>query len=270
MYRFPRLHRLARATVPQGLKRILQRAISFDLWYDLTQTSSELERSAALYAQPGDRAGQTSPDELTALGVKYGTSKLTAGYLRHYWMHFAPIRSAVRKVVEIGVDDGASLRMWEEFFPEAAIFGIDIAERCRSFQGGRRRVFIGDQRDEGFLRSIIEQTGGDFDLVIDDGEHSDLAVLKSFAWLFPAVVDHGIYAVEDLLGLHRALKFFRELEAHLNYWPPGVPASKWPEVSSFPGEVPWLTRNITGIHFHRFLCLINRGFNPEDNPHLVR
>jgi hypothetical protein len=270
MYRFPRLHRVARAAFPQKLKRVLQGAIGFDVWYDLTQTSVELERAVALFARSAERVRRRNPDELTTLGEKYGTSKLTVGYLEHYWMHFGPIRSSVRKLLEIGVDDGASLRMWEEFFPQATIIGIDIDERCRAFEGGRRRVFIGNQRDESFLRSIIEETGGDFDIVIDDGEHSDLAVLKSFAWLFPAMTDHGIYAIEDLIGLHRALKFFRELEVHLNYWPPGIPTSKWPEVSSFAGELPWLTRNITGIHFHRYLCLINRGFNPEDNPYLLR
>jgi hypothetical protein len=62
------------------------------------------------------------------------------------------------------------------------------------------------------------------------------------------------------------LSTFCTLESQVNYWPRGVPVSKWPELSRF--DAPWLTRNITGVHFYRFLCLINRGHNPEDNPYL--
>ena len=270
MYRFPRLHRLAKRALPSRLKHAVQRSISFDLWFDLDQTAAEVERAARLYAKPVEREGCNGENELTELANRYKPTKMELDYLRHYWLHFGPIRAQVRKLVEIGVETSASMQMWEAFFPNAAIYGIDIDERCLAIAGGRRQVFIGDQRDEGFLRDFIERTGGAFDIVIDDGEHSDLAVLKSFAWLFPALTDNGIYAVEDLQGLHRALKFFRELERRINYWPSGVPYTKWPELTSLSDDVPWLTRNITGIHFHRFLCLINRGHNPEDNPYLRR
>jgi hypothetical protein len=270
MYRFPRLRQFAKSVLPERARRAAAGVVKFDLWFDLDQAAQEIERSAALYARATPRIPRTSTDELTLIAGKYRPTKMGLDYLRHYWLHFAPIRDEVQKVVEIGVHTPASMRMWEEFFPNAMIYGIDIDENCRDMEGGRRRVFIGNQRDEGFLREFIERTGGAFDIVIDDGEHSDFSVLKSFAWLFPALTDHGIYAIEDLLALKRALRFFRALEEKINYWPEGVPFEKWPELASLPEGAGWLARNITGIHFHRFLCLVNRGHNPEDNPYLRR
>src|SRR5262249_38424110 len=141
---------------------------------------------------------------------------------------------------------------------------------CQAFSGGRRRVFIGDQKDPEFLHSMIAETGGGFDIVIDDGEHSEPAILKSFSVLFPALSDHGIYAVEDIENLPRVSSFFRELERCVNYWPQGFPQSNWQRLREFDDGATWLDRNVVGLHFYRYLCIVNRGFNPEDNPNLQK
>jgi hypothetical protein len=206
---------------------------------------------------------------LHRLAVKYHPSKRQQDYIRHYALHFTPIREAVTRFVEIGVQTPGSLLMWEEFFPNATIYGIDIDEKCREFTGGRRQVVIGDQKDEAFLRHFIETTGGEFDIVVDDGEHSEAAILTSFAWLFPALSSHGIYAIEDLLSHRNVLSYLRTLEEHINYWPEDYPGMDWPYLYTFDdAAASWLDRNVVGLHFHRHLCLVNRGFNPEDNRYL--
>jgi hypothetical protein len=205
---------------------------------------------------------------LHRLAVKYKPSKRQHNYIKHYWLHFAPVREQVKSFVEIGVQTPGSMMMWEEFFPNATIYGIDIDEKCREFAGGRRQIVIGDQKNEAFLRDFIDRTGGQFDVIVDDGEHSEAAILTSFCWLFPAMSTHGIYAVEDLIDLRNALRFFRSLEKHINYWPKDYPGMDWPYLYTFDEAANWLDRNVVGLHFYRYLCLVNRGFNPEDNPYL--
>jgi hypothetical protein len=231
-----------------------------------TETCENGERSSVGPARQPTQHDHT--DLLQQLAAKHEPSKAQQDYIRHYAAHFGPIRDRVRSLVEIGVQSPRSLNMWEEYFPNATIYGLDIDPACEAFTGGRRRVFIGDQKDPVFLRRLIAETGGGFDIVIDDGEHSEPAILKTFSVLFPALADHGLYAVEDIENLPRVSRFFRELERNVNYWPNGFAESDWQRLRQFDNRATWLDRNVVGLHFYRYLCVVNRGFNPEDNPSL--
>ncbi len=68
---------------------------------------------------------------LEKLGEKYLPSKRMHNYLIYYWMHFRDIRLEVKSVLEIGIQTDRSIRMWEEFFPNAIIYGIDIDPKCK-------------------------------------------------------------------------------------------------------------------------------------------
>jgi hypothetical protein len=250
--------------------------------FDLERFTREIAQAAALIASPEATPREAAlpklkgkweeanrqEDLLHRLAAKYKPSKRYHNYIERYSLHFAPVRERVRKVVEIGVQTPASLLMWEEYFPAATVYGIDIDEACRGFAGGRKEVWIGDQKDEAFLQAFVAGTGGGFDIVIDDGEHSETAILKSFCWLFPALGDHGIYAVEDIIEMPNVARFFRAIERSIGYWPPGFETVDWPYLHKFDDGAPWLARNVVGLHFYRYLCIVNRGFNPQDNPYL--
>jgi hypothetical protein len=215
------------------------------------------------------------PDNLLEqLGRKYKPSKRSHNYLPYYWMHFRDIRLQVKKVCEIGLQNDFSIRMWEEFFPNAKIYGIDIDPKCRQFAGGRRQVFIGDQGDKSFLRRFVEETGGGLDVVIDDGSHIVQHQLDTFEILFPALSSHGIYAMEDTGGVVGDYERFtvnslQQLAAHVLYWPRGYPPSDWPRLSSFPDSASWADRHVVGVAVYRWLAFVFRGQNPGDNPYLL-
>lgn len=137
---------------------------------------------------------------LDELAIKYLTDKcsLRHGYTERYNCYFLPIRANRMKVVEIGVGAGASMKMWEEYFPNSQIYGIDTEHSCKDFEDSRVKVFIGDQADMGFLKRFAEQTGGNFDIIIDDGGHKVHQQLTSFMVLFKHVKQGGAYVVEDL------------------------------------------------------------------------
>lgn len=214
-----------------------------------------------------------APDNpLEQLGAKYLPSKRLHNYLPHYWMHFRDIRHEVSTVIEIGLQRDHSIRMWEEFFPNATIYGIDIDPRCQQFAGGRRKVLIGDQGDAAFLRRVIEQTGSP-DIVIDDGSHRVAHQLTTFNLLFPALASHGVYVVEDtgaVVGDYqlRTVNALQGLVESIMHWPEGVAPEDWPRLGSFPAGTPWAARNIVGIAFYRWIVFVMRGKNPEDNPYL--
>lgn len=209
---------------------------------------------------------------LEELGAKYLPSKRLHNYLIYYWMHFRDIRFDVKKVIEIGVQTDRSIRMWEDFFPNATIYGVDIDSKCKQFEGGRRKILIGDQSDSDFCHQVIQETSGEIDIIIDDGSHRVEHQLKSFSLLFPAMTDHGIYVIEDVgvgdpeLATVNALK---GLIDSIMYWPKGFATRNWPHLVDFPDEAKWIDKNVIGIAFYRWIVFVMRGKNPQDNPFLT-
>jgi 23S rRNA U2552 (ribose-2'-O)-methylase RlmE/FtsJ len=123
----------------------------------------------------------------------------------HKWHHYfdvyhaelAAFRGKPVRMLEIGVQQGGSLRMWQEYLgPQARIFGMDIdpATARHALPGGK--VFIGDQADQDFLRRCLEETGP-LDIVIDDGGHTMRQMINSFEVLYPTLNKPGVYIVED-------------------------------------------------------------------------
>jgi hypothetical protein len=119
-------------------------------------------------------------------------------YLEIYDRHLARFRDKPVRLLEIGVHKGGSLQIWRKYFgPRAVIFGIDISESCRAFDGSEAAVRIGSQSDAQFLKQVVAEMGG-LDVVIDDGGHVAEQQRASFAILFPLLSDEGAYLCEDL------------------------------------------------------------------------
>ncbi|MEQ9446602.1 MAG: hypothetical protein RJS98_13635 [Rhodospirillaceae bacterium] len=208
-------------------------------------------------------------NDLEVLGETHLPTKRRHDYLQHYWRHLQHFRESARKVVEIGVQTPRSVKTWAEFFPNAIIYGIDIDEKCREFSEDRIDIHIGDQMDEKFLLDFVEKTGGDFDVVIDDGLHTPYSILRSFSYLYPALQDHGIYVIEDVQRQPETLNFINYLISCVNYYPDDVSLSEWPGLSEFEQNLPWSIHNTVGVSCYRYITFINRGFNPRDNKFLI-
>ena len=67
------------------------------------------------------RAGEGG--ELGALATKYGTDKGPKyhNYTETYEYFFRPVKETARNICEIGIEEGASLKMWEGYFRRASI-----------------------------------------------------------------------------------------------------------------------------------------------------
>jgi Methyltransferase domain len=135
---------------------------------------------------------------LDDLGIRHGTDKsvLNHDYLRHYERILAPFQSQPITLLEIGVFRGESLAMWEEWFPKAAIVGVDIHPECAQYAGGRREVEIGSQADAAFLNDLGQRRKPH--VIIDDGSHRADHIQLTFETLFPHLQPGGVYIIEDV------------------------------------------------------------------------
>jgi len=114
-----------------------------------------------------------------------------------YDKHFAPFRDQPINILEIGVLRGGSMRMWEKYFPNANIFGIDIDKDCLQYQSDRTKIFIGDQSDVSFLRNVKAKIPR-VDILIDDGSHRAKDQKATFEEMYYHVRKPGVYLIEDI------------------------------------------------------------------------
>ncbi len=151
---------------------------------------------------------------LVELGTKYSSDKL------HWHSYFNDSMypklfqgMEVKRLLEIGIGErglmqpflpkgveychGSSLRVWREYFPDAEIYGVDIREDLL-FQEDRIHTMRCDQSKIEDLLAVWNWSGGDFDVVIDDGSHQFEHQQCTAGVLLPLMKPGSLYVVEDI------------------------------------------------------------------------
>ena len=120
-------------------------------------------------------------------------------YLEEYHRLFEPLRLQPIRLLELGVHQGLSMKMWEQYFPQATIVGLDGEVRPDIFPVDPRFHFMhGAQDDPVLLDKAITAAGGPFHIIIDDCSHLGCHSARSFAYLFSNGLEPGgIYVIED-------------------------------------------------------------------------
>lgn len=127
------------------------------------------------------------------IGSKSGSDKIYHhGYHRFYDKY---IRRDIKKILEIGIEQGHSVNLWLEYCPEATVYGLDIKTECIN---GRVHIYKGDQSSGSDLEKLVVHTGNDIDVILDDGSHIPEHQLFSFDKLFASMKPGGIYIIEDI------------------------------------------------------------------------
>ena len=143
---------------------------------------------------------------LLALAHKYKPTKffpyLHTGYHRFYEKLFEPLRHKKIKFLEIGLDNGNGSLLWEEYFTKAEFHGIEYSSNKvndASKKVNKINIHYGSQEDVNFLRRFKQQSGGNFDIIIDDGGHHFEHQVNSYKYLFlDNLKAGGIYIIEDI------------------------------------------------------------------------
>lgn len=115
------------------------------------------------------------------------------------------------KFLEIGLGcdmlygPGASVVVWKDIFKghDVDIWEAEFDAACvkKSKEEGKLEdieALTGDQADPVVLQRWIQESGGKFDVIIDDGGHKSNQVLGSFKALWPELNPGGNYFIEDL------------------------------------------------------------------------
>lgn len=141
---------------------------------------------------------------LNDLGVKYKADKSSIfhNYLDFYQEQL-PDRDFSGRLLEIGVMDGASMKMWRDYYPNAEIVGIDIKPMDFMHNDDWKvpesiKLIQCDGTDPKQTKKL-----GNFDIIIDDGSHYWADQQKSFDILYKQQLNEGgVYILEDLWTSH--------------------------------------------------------------------
>ena len=96
-------------------------------------------------------------------------------------------------LLEVGVWRGYSLAMWQDYFTDSRIVGVDIdLSRCELDVDARRC----DATNAGELQMVLGDLA--FDYIIDDGSHRLEDQQASFRVLWDRLKPAGRYFVEDI------------------------------------------------------------------------
>lgn len=137
---------------------------------------------------------------LNDIGLRYDADKSSRfhNYLDFYEKHL-PGRDFSGRLLEIGVMDGFSMRMWREYYPRAEIIGLDIKDMHHLYNDTWQvpksvQLLKLDGTNAAQLKPL-----GMFDIIIDDGSHMTADQQKSFEILYYNQLNAGgIYILEDL------------------------------------------------------------------------
>lgn len=211
---------------------------------------------------------------LDGLALKAGTDKSSQShhYTKAYAQYFSPLKEKPIKFLEIGIGEGSSVKLWENYFPNAELHFIDIGSTYIKYFSERSHYHFIDQTNAMGLKTFGDQTGL-FDIIIDDGGHSMMQQLVSFQTLFPYVKPGGLYVIEDLhtsywsylyggsgilgkSGPGTTVGFLQSLVDELNYV--GA-ATGCADAKKAPITIMnYYREHIDSIHFYSSLCIIEK------------
>lgn len=160
------------------------------------------------------------------------------------------------RILELGIDGGGSLQLWEQYFPNASlILGVDIdLSKCRVQSSGKLRMIEGDlSRVETYNK--IKMYGG-FDLIIDDGCHKGDEIIAAFGNLFPILKEDGYYSIENLYYTGSGEYNNSNLQNYItNLMLTSNGIIDCQDDPSYLTELSWWIRS---IHFEKELCIIHK------------
>jgi hypothetical protein len=120
-------------------------------------------------------------------------------YLKEYDEKFQPYQDKKLRILEIGIQNGGSLEIYADYFPNAQIIlGCDINENCKNLTYSEQniQVIVGDATQNSTFEQI--QPHGKFDIIIEDGSHTSPDIVKTFCKYFNELNEGGLFVIEDL------------------------------------------------------------------------
>ena len=106
------------------------------------ECSSELTQICKKYENYTDK-GPTGP-----YYIKHNYTEIYGDLLRYY-------KNRKNNILEIGIRQGGSLKMWEEYFKKSTIYGIDLSLKAITVNMNNCKIFKGNAYDKNIVNKYF-------------------------------------------------------------------------------------------------------------------
>ena len=168
------------------------------------------------------------PTELCHIGARSGADKSPFNqhghrhaYTPFYSTILAPYKNKPIRFAEIGVAAGASVLMWSRYFsPAADLVFFDRDENflanSKNFEIPNTKFHVMDIKVPESIHKGFQETGEQFDIILDDSTHDvyDQKILLDN--LFPYLKPGGIVIIEDVFRSVTNDKYYDIIKSHID------------------------------------------------------
>ena len=157
-----------------------------------------------------DRDEKSKSLGLEELFIKYGSDKASFwkkknnghGYTKFYLKHFKKIKKKKINILEIGSYAGASAAAFSKFFFNSKIYCLDINISNFIYSSKKIHVFGLDATNPTSINLFFKKLNEKkkkikFDIIIDDGSHKLVDILRVLFLLYKKLKSKGFYIIED-------------------------------------------------------------------------
>jgi len=112
-------------------------------------------------------------------------------------------KESAKNVLEVGIHRGGSIKLWNDFFTNANVYGLDIMNIDDVWEGikNNEKIILYTSTNaynrEFFINHFLNNNIR-FDFMIDDGPHSLESMILFIRYYSQIMTDDGILIIEDV------------------------------------------------------------------------
>jgi cephalosporin hydroxylase len=122
-------------------------------------------------------------------------------YLPLYQQLLIKKKDTAKNVLEIGIYYGGSIKLWNDFFINAKIHGLDISpfeNVWNELKNDNVELYNSNAYDETFFNENFLDKNIKFDVMVDDGPHTLVSMIKFIQLYSKLMTEDGILIIEDV------------------------------------------------------------------------
>jgi predicted O-methyltransferase YrrM len=205
--------------------------------------------------------------DLCEIGQKYDTDKSSIRYnvtnSRHchpytlfYDSLFKNKKHEKLEIAELGILEGASLLMWQEYFTDANLYGFEydynlIKNFENKYNSNRTTISHIDVTDKTSIQNAFNKLNIMYDIIIEDTTHQFEDQIRVIENIYQYLKPGGVLIIEDIFKSYNENDYIKRLNPILEHFQ-----------DYYFVELDHVNRNSTGWDNDKLFILIKSGAEP--------
>lgn len=129
----------------------------------------------------------------------------THSYLELYQLLLSKKKETAKNVLEVGICDGGSIKLWSDFFVNATVHALDVMHINHIWEEIKKEQIIlytsYDAYNEDLFKTHFLNKNIKCDFMLDDGPHTLESMIQFIRLYSQIMTDDGILIIEDVQSI---------------------------------------------------------------------